>query len=239
MVNHDVYGRLDSLKWTRTFMEHHAFAVLDFMWLLKGLQRALTCVDVPWVPVGSASTRRFINEIVLEEESDSHLDGWTSHFELYLSAMAETGADTGPILRFVDDLRHGTRPPAALRRCGAPPAAQEFVLNTWGIVGSHRPYELAGAFAFGRENLIPSMFTALVALRDRVPGTVDLLLDYLERHIELDGEHHTPLAFRMVSEICGDDDQKWRDVLDIATRSLRARVGLWDGVVQTIAERSA
>src|SRR5215213_7804151 len=81
VVNHDMYTRLESVAWTRAFMEHHAFAVLDFMCLLKGLQRALTCVEVPWVPAGNPATRRFINEIVLEEESDTYGNGFTSHFE--------------------------------------------------------------------------------------------------------------------------------------------------------------
>jgi hypothetical protein len=77
-------------------------------------------------------------------------------------------------------------------------------------------------------------FTALVALRERVPERVALLLDYLDRHIELDGEHHTPLAFRMVSEICGDDNAKWHDVVDTATHSLQKRLALWDGVLETM-----
>ena len=239
VVNHEVYRRLDSMAGTRAFMEHHAFAVLDFMWLLKSLQRTLTCVSAPWVPVGHPNTRRFINEIVLEEESDRYGDGFTSHFELYLRAMGETGADTGPIQRFVDDLRRGSRPATALRRCGAPLAAQRFVANTWAIIERSRPHELAGAFAFGRENLIPSMFTALVALRDRVPGHVEILLDYLERHIELDGEHHTPLAFGMLAELCGEDAAKWDDVVATATACLRSRVALWDGVVDSVTERQA
>ena len=49
---------------------------------------------------------RFINEIVLEEETDeiqSH--NVTSHFELYLDSMKEIGANTNEIYTFIDAIK--------------------------------------------------------------------------------------------------------------------------------------
>ncbi len=63
---HPLYRQMDDVASIATFMEHHVFAVWDFMSLLKALQRVATCVDLPWRPVGPARIRRFINEIVLE-----------------------------------------------------------------------------------------------------------------------------------------------------------------------------
>src|SRR4051794_18498319 len=83
VVNHEVYGRLDSVTATQAFMEHHAFAVLPFMGPLKSLQQALTGVHVPGIPVGRPSPRGFINEMALEGDSDGYGVGFTSHFELY------------------------------------------------------------------------------------------------------------------------------------------------------------
>jgi len=54
----------------RVFMAHHVYAVWDFMSLLKDLQATLAPARHRWAPTANAASRRFINEIVLEEESD-------------------------------------------------------------------------------------------------------------------------------------------------------------------------
>jgi hypothetical protein len=65
VVSHPLYANLDSHRAIVTFMEHHVFAVWDFMSLLKSLQRNLTCVSVPWIPTGPTGSRRLINDIVM------------------------------------------------------------------------------------------------------------------------------------------------------------------------------
>ncbi len=50
ILNHELYPMMQSMTEVRVFMEHHVFAVWDFMRLLKALQRELTCVDEAWVP---------------------------------------------------------------------------------------------------------------------------------------------------------------------------------------------
>ena len=70
LLGHPIYRRIDSLNALHVFMQHHVFAVWDFMSLLKALQRRLCCIDVPWLPPANHLAARFINEIVLGEESD-------------------------------------------------------------------------------------------------------------------------------------------------------------------------
>ena len=95
LLNHPLYESVQTHENLRLFMREHAFAVWDFMSLLKRLQQIATCCDIPWSPASDASHARFINEIVLGEECDEDgRGGYSSHFELYLSAMEEVEADT-------------------------------------------------------------------------------------------------------------------------------------------------
>jgi len=236
LVAHTVYQSLHSLADLRQFMQHHVFAVWDFMSLLKALQRDLTCVAVPWVPKGNPATRRLINEIVLEEETDVDQQGRpASHFELYLRSMEECGADTQPIRMFLETLATGSSVAAALVQANAPATVREFVLSTFAIINLGQPHTTAAAFTFGREDVIPDMFRHLVSdLNARFPGQLDTFTYYLNRHIELDEEVHTPLAQQMVRELCGDSIERWQQAEQIAVRCMQARVALWDGIEQSI-----
>src|ERR1022692_1397595 len=75
VISHPLYDQLKTKDAVVTFMEHHVFAVWDFMSLLKSLQRSLTCVQVPWVPTGPMVSRRLINDINMVEESDEFGNG--------------------------------------------------------------------------------------------------------------------------------------------------------------------
>lgn len=232
LLQHNVYQSLVTLEDLRLFMEHHVFAVWDFMSLLKALQRDLTCTTLPWMPTASPSTRRLINEIVLEEETDVDQEGKPiSHFELYLRAMAEAGADTGQIEQLLESIRGGKTVDGALDQLPIDASVKAFVRNTFRIINSGKPHAVAAAFTFGREDLIPDMFRHLIAdLNKRFPGKLETFIYYLDRHVQLDEEVHTPLALQMVSELCGDDEEKWHEALDISKRCIEQRIELWNGI---------
>src|SRR5210317_819814 len=103
LLNTNVIQEIEDL---RIFMQHHVYAVWDFMSLLKTCQNAVVPSTKVWLP--SKGTRsdvaRMINEIVLCEESDTTPDksGNISHFDLYLQAMLEVGADIEEISAFVE-----------------------------------------------------------------------------------------------------------------------------------------
>ena len=102
LINHAIYSNINSINKLQVFMENHVFAVWDFMSLLKTLQANLTCTTIPWLPVGSASTRYLINEIVIGEESDiDENDIRMSHFEMYMEAMKQAGASIYGIENFI------------------------------------------------------------------------------------------------------------------------------------------
>lgn len=226
LVDHPVYTSMTTPEALRVFMEHHVFAVWDFMSLLKFLQRELTCVELPWKPSPFPVSRRLINEIVLGEESDATPDGsYASHFELYRQAMRECGADTTAIDDFLSRLNAGGPIDKTLTSSGAPGRSGDFVRSTWAAIESGKPHVVAASFTFGREDLIPGMFRQLVS-RWNFP-TFNY---YLERHIDLDENTHAPMAIRMIEELCGDDPVKWREATSAVKSALQARIALWNGI---------
>ncbi len=224
VTNHKIYKNLKSVKDIAVLMEYHVYAVWDFMSLLKALQSLLTCTKSPWKPVGDSRIRRLINSIVLEEESDIDADkNPSSHYEMYLDAMKQCGANTGPIENFVSIVSHNNIP-------SVNDAVDSFLNTTFSIINSNEPHKIASAFTFGREDLIPDMFTAIVN-EYNTENNLDKFVYYLERHIELDGGDHGPLALELISNLCGEDEKKWKEVEETATLSLIARKKLWDAVV--------
>ena len=218
-------------------MQTHVFAVWDFMSLLKRLQRDLTCVAIAWTPSPHREARRLINEIVLAEESDDDgQGGFASHFEQYLAAMEEVGADSGPVRRFVAAVADGETVAIALDRADAPAPARAFVRATMDFVLDGSLPEAAAAFTIGREDLIPDLFRGLVArVADAEPGRFDSFLRYLDRHIEMDGDEHGPMALNLLKSVCGASPADWAAARSAAQRALQARLDLWDGVVLAVA----
>ncbi len=217
LSRHPLYSELRSAAALRFFMEAHVWAVWDFMSLLKRLQRELTCVALPWRPSRyPAEVVRFINQIVLGEESDvDQLGRPTSHFELYLAAMAEVSADTGPIRAYLVDARPD-RIPAHVR---------PFTEHTLRLAAEGDVVEVAAAFFHGREDLIPSMFTGILA---ELPGGCPSLRYYLERHVQVDGDEHGPLGQRCLAILCEEDGAKLALAKAAGDEALRQRAALWD-----------
>ncbi len=238
LTDHPLYASIETVGDLHLFMEHHVFAVFDFMSLLKALQRRLTCLTIPWRPRGDPRLRRLINEIVLAEESDE-VDGRAlSHFELYLEAMEQAGAATTAIRRLLDLLGAGRQLSAALQETSVPRPARLFVEETMALIQDGDTPAIAAAFLLGREDVIPPMFRRLVDELDRQrPGHFALLRLYMERHIQLDGDLHSHLAARMLDLLCGEDEILWRTVRQAAGGALESRLALWDGVLGAIRGR--
>ena len=190
------------------------------------------------MPTGDNETRRLINETVRDEESDVLPDGsHLSHYELYLDAMRAIGADTGPITQFVDLVREGHLLHVAMHKAGVPKASQEFIISTMDIINVGRPHAICAAFTIGREQAIPRMFLEIIReiSATTIDGDVSQLRYYLERHVEIDGEKHGPLALRMLSNLCGDSPEKWLDATGTSVVALQSRKRLWDSVAEKLA----
>lgn len=237
LINHSVYSSIKCIDDLKIFMRSHVFAVWDFMSLLKDLQQRLTCTRVPWLPSGNPESRYLINEIVTGEESDVDEHGTRmSHFELYLKSMRQIGADTGQTDEFIEVILNGKTVYEALDIVAAPSRVQQFVRNTFGVIETGKPHVIAAVFTFGREDLIPGMFISFVEeLHRSAPERFSTFKYYLERHIEVDGDHHAHLAHQMTAILCGDEQQKWQEATEAVKQALKARIALWDGIEAQIA----
>lgn len=235
--NHELYRSLSSMADIKIFMEHHIYAVWDFMSLLKSLQQSLTCVEVPWMPGKNPVLARFINEIVHGEESDLNEAGEPkSHFDMYIDAMNEVGANQEGIFNLIRRAGEGASIKGVIDEIIKNESIRDFLQFTFQTIHSEKAHCIASAFTFGREDVIPDMFFEIVkgARREDRSLSYVKLTYYLERHIEVDGGEHGPLSLKMVSELCGNDDEKWREAEEVAVKALEQRIKLWDGILREI-----
>lgn len=237
LLQHSLYDKVKTIDDLKRFLEGHVYAVWDFMSLLKALQARLTCTSVPWLPTGNPEARYLINGIVLAEESDMTADSRRlSHFEMYLEAMKECGADTAEIEAFLADVESTQNIYVSIKKSRLHEGIKAFLDYTFRIVDHGNGHEIAAAFTFGREDLIPAMFTEILRnFRRQFPeAKLDKLIYYFERHIALDADEHGPMAMQMVERLCGSDPAKWREAEEVSAMALEKRLGLWNAIEENI-----
>lgn len=233
LESHSIFKNLNTLEELKVFMEHHVFAVWDFMSLLKRLQEIYVPHGSPWTPNSNGNVVRFINEIVMEEESDKSYgsDGhsYSSHFEIYLHAMKEVGASTKAIDTFIEIVRReGIE--KALKFENLPPPSLDFMKYTFALIERGKGHEIAASFAIGREGVVPLMFKRILDKTGVSSNEAPVFHYYLERHAHLDGEHHGPMALKLLDDLCTNDEEKKSEVLNEVQQSIDARIKLWDDV---------
>lgn len=239
LLNHPIYTQVKSIADLRLFMQSHVFAVWDFMTLLKSLQKNLTSVQVPWIPSKNSENVRFINETVLVEESDDIFgDTYLSHFEIYLKAMEEVGANTQAIEQFIEDIRLDLSVADALEPLAIPQSTKNFVITTVDMAQGSS-VQVASSFLYGREDIIPDMFQSLLdhLAKERQLHCPYLQL-YLQRHIEIDRDDHGPMGEKLLSNLCGSSPQLWQQALDSAQKAIRLRQSLWDGILSEMSPKA-
>jgi pyrroloquinoline quinone (PQQ) biosynthesis protein C len=125
----------------------------------------------------------------------------------------------------------------ALADPSLPSGVSPFVRATLNVAISGQPHQIAAAFAYGREAVIPEMFRKIIdRLAADTPHSWDTLRYYLDRHIGRDAEQHAPHAARIVRKLCGADKARWAEATEVARTSLEARIQLWDAVAATVIE---
>ena len=235
LKNHDIYDNLETIQDLRLFMESHVFAVWDFMSLLKSLQVELAGLSIPWLPKENTILTRFINEIVLIEESDlDEQEQPKSHFIIYTEAMKEIGAETSKINSLLEMIHKNISTKQALDKIDIDQRIKDFVKFSFEVITTKKSHLIASAFTYGREDVIPEIFIKIVEELDPKNAFYSKLKFYLNRHIEVDGETHGPIALEMMNELCGDDLEKWTEALRVGERALEYRIELWNAINDNI-----
>jgi hypothetical protein len=147
--------------------------------------------------------------------------------------MREIGADADAPARFVR-LAGEQGIDAALAAGIAPAPAAAFTRSTFDFIASGKAHTVAAALALGREHVIPSMFRAFLARMAVTDAQAPSFHYYLNRHVHLDEDFHAPLSLRLLSALCGDDAEKWREAEAAAEAAVSARIRFWDGVLHAL-----
>ena len=235
LIEHPLYNSMENLSDIKKFMEVHVYAVWDFMSLVKNLQMNLTCISTPWIPSENSFTARLINEIVWGEETDIDKNEVAkSHFEMYLDSMNEIGANTNKIGDLIELVKQGKDIFNIIQNQDISDEIKDFLNFTFSVIKNNKVHVTAAVFTFGREDLIPNMFIEIVRKIKLENKSVESLIYYLERHIEMDGDHHGPMAMNMIESLCQNNDNKIKEALDSSKLALKKRIKLWDHIYQQI-----
>jgi hypothetical protein len=156
-----------------------------------------------------------------------------AHHDLYCQAMLEVGADPTDLEDFVnsvtsDGVRH------AMEHMHVPAPSLRFMRRTFEFIDTGEPHVVAAAFCFGRENVIPSMFSKIAEQLKISRVQAPKFHYYLQRHIEVDGEEHGPAAIQLVETLCEHDPVHIHEAEQAALEALEARIRLWTEVEHAI-----
>jgi hypothetical protein len=149
--------------------------------------------------------------------------------------MNQCRANSTEIEKFITELKQSGNFEKAFSKANTPKEAKEFVDFTFEIIDSKKDYLQSAIFTFGREDLIPGMFISMINdINKNFPDNISIFKYYLERHIEVDGEHHSHLALQMTDNLCGNNQEFWLEAEQATILSLQQRINLWNGVYDAI-----
>ncbi|MGB8132493.1 MAG: DUF3050 domain-containing protein [Candidatus Angelobacter sp.] len=151
--------------------------------------------------------------------------------------MREVGASTVQFENFLRILGNGCDLNMAFAKAEVAEFVREVTGHTLKMVLHASPVEVMACFLYGREDVIPRMFSNLQKSWELNAGQTPTFVYYLKSHIELDGDSHGPAAEAILENAIQGDPDLHRLAMDAAGQSIQARVLFWDGVLQSLQNR--
>ncbi len=227
LENHKLYERVNDEQSLRLFMEHHVICVWSYNFLLREIHQELVGLIHPLNSQSQKEAIRLVSEMILEEEVEEQMDGsLLSHFEIYLEAMQDLGANISPIVSFFDLQDSGQNWQTALKHARFPTAVGRYArkMSRFAQAPLH---EKAAALFYEGEPFIPDSFLLrLGQLGNHVK--ISRLLDYFERHIEGLKRPGFSASGRLVEILCNNDEQMSMEAEQAAEEAMKNRVELWN-----------
>lgn len=241
LFKHKIYGQVNDITKTKLFMESHVFGLWDYLTMLKSLQRDLAARKINFLDKDMPNLPYLINQIVLnecvdEEGSREYLSA-LGIYQLYIKAMEEIGADIMPISYFVDCLKSNWYWKEALEDTkkkyrNIPNTTYSYLEHNLEVIENSQCHEVAGVFFFSRED-IHSKFANFIKVLQEKDMNITNLRNYLQKHIEDDGETKNPiLGEYILNLLCNDDAMKWKETELAVIKAIKERQVFWDGILE-------
>lgn len=209
-------------------MNHHIYSIWDFMNLLIALQRTLTCVHLPWKPQENPQLCQLINEIKLEEESDTLQGHASSHFAFYSQTLIKSHRCESHVKTFIKKLQENHSYQTLIEDPSLPQSVQNYLKTTHDIIQDSL-LTTAAAFTYARENIMSEMLKQLKQKEIKNP-TLQAFYLYVNRHIKLDGERHQNMALKMIDHLCKNANDE-KEIYLAAKKAILARLTFWDEIL--------
>ena len=119
---------------------------------------------------------------------------------------------------------------AAFDSSKIPEPSLKFMKHTFDLIERGKSHEIASSFAIGRESIVPLMFQRILDQSKLGAQEVPVFRYYLQRHAELDGDHHGPMALKLLENMSAGDPEVENEIVQQAEKSIEQRISFWDGV---------
>ena len=122
-----------------------------------------------------------------------------------------------------------------MQKIDLPEPSRLFMSHTFKLIDEGKSHEIAASFAIGRESIVPLMFQRILDQSRLEDDQVPVFRYYLVRHAELDGDHHGPMAHKLLENMSAGDRKIQQEIIDQARKSIEQRIFFWDGVLAALS----